>query len=153
MITPNDIMDRLEELVGEQFPGEKIYRDLVESDFTRPSNLLEHMGSKVNVGFGSNMVEMLDKYKLTTFVEVDPYHNSHLADLHTRQMKIIGLLIPGYIKVKDRAPKVVDIETGGGFDFDEVTVTLSYTLDRNDFLNIPQMPMVRQLHTKEEVYT
>ena len=152
-ITPNDIMDRFETLIGEAFPGETVYRNLVEEGFSRPSNLIEYEGGSVDVGYGSNVVQMADRFKLTTFVTVDPYHNSHLADLHLRQMKIIGLLVPGFIKVKDRAPKVGPVETEGGFDYDSVTVTVMYTLDRNDFLNIPQRPNMETLHLTEEVKT
>lgn len=152
-ITPNDIADRLQGLVETAFPGEEIYRDLVEEGFSRPSTLIVYEGGSADPGYGSNIVEMQDRFTLTTFVKVDPYHNSHLAGLHIRQMKLVGLFVPGYIKVRDRAPKVVSIERGGGYDYDTVTVTLSYALDRNDFLNIPQQPAMEQLHLNEEVKT
>lgn len=153
MITPSDIADRLAELVAEQFPGEKIYRELVESDFDRPSTLIVQESCEVDMGYGSNVVKMRPTFTLTTYVEVDHYHHSHLEALHLRQLKLVGLLIPGYIKVKGRAPKVIGVKLGGGYDFDTVTVTFSYTLDRNDFMDIPQLPMMGQLHLTEEVVT
>lgn len=152
-ITPNDIMDRLEEMLSKTFPDETIYLERVETGFKRPCNLIIYDGGSVDVGFGSNIVEVRDQFTLTSFVEVNKYKNSHLRALHTRQMRMIGMFIPGYIKVKDRAPKVVKIERAGEYDYDTVTVTLSYTLSREDFMNIPQLPLMEELHTTEEVKT
>ena len=152
-ITPSDIADTLETMVAAEFPGGKIYRELVETDFIRPCTLIVQKGCTGDVDVGSNIVELRPTFTLTTFVKVDPYHNSHLADLHLRQMRLVGLFLSGFIRVKDRAPKVCGIEMGGGYDYDTVTVTFRYTLNRSDFMNIPQMPVMEQLHTNEEVET
>ena len=152
-ITPSDIADALETMVASEFPGETIYRELNEVDFVRPSTLIVQEGCTGEVDVGSNIVELRPTFTLNTFVQVDPYHNSHLADLHLRQMRLVGLLLSGFIRVKDRAPKVHRVEMGGGYDYDTVSVTFRYTLDRNDFMNIPQLPTMEQLHTNEEVET
>lgn len=151
MLTPNDIADRLEELVKEKYPGEPSHRELVPQGFERPCNLIVQDGCEVEVGYGSNMVRLLPTYTLTTFVPVDEYHHSHLAPMHLRQLTLAGLFVPGYIKVGDRAPKVEKLTMGGGYDFDTVTVTFSYTLDRQDFETIEQQPTMEQLHLNEEV--
>ena len=39
----------------------------------------------------------------------------------------------------------------GGYDYDTVTVTFRYTLDRTDVMNIAQLPVMEHLHTNEEV--
>lgn len=150
-ITPSDIADALEKMVASEFPGETIYRELNETDFIRPSTLIVQEGCTGDVDVGSNIVELCPTFTLTTFVKVDPYHNSHLADLHLRQMRLVGLFLAGFIRVKDRGPKVHGVEMGGGYDYDTVTVTFRYTLSRSDFLNIPQLPMMEHLHIKEEV--
>lgn len=152
-ITPADIANRLEELVAGEFPGETIYRELVENNFSRPSTLIVQNRCVGDVEVASNIVELRPTFTLTTFVKVDPYHHSHLRELHLRQMRLVKLLLGGYIKVKDRAPKVHRVDLDGGHDFDTVTVTFRYTLDRNDFLDIPQLPLMEQLHTTEEVKT
>lgn len=154
MITPNDIADRLEELVNDEFPGEEVYRNLVPTDFVRPSTLIVQETSTGKVDLGCNVIEMVATFTLTTFVTADEYHHSHLQELHLRQMRLVRLLLPGFIKVDDRAPKVRgEIKLGGGFDYDTVTVSFAYTLDRTDFLNIPQLPVMTQLHLNEEVRT
>lgn len=153
ILMPVDIGDKLEALIQGLFPGEKTYRELVETDFKRPSNLIVQDSCKGFVAYGCNNVELQPVFTLTTYVEVDQYHHSHLNALHERQMLILGLLIPGYIRVKDRAAKVIGVELGGGYDFDTVTVKFSYVLDRNDFIEIEQRPLMVTLHTNEEVTT
>lgn len=152
MITPSDIFDQLKKLVGEEFPGETIYEELVPKNFDRPSTLIVLESCTGDVAFGCNAVEIQATFSLTTYVPVDEYYHSHLAALHLRQMRILKLLLPGFIKVGERAPKVQGkIELDGGFDFDTIKVTYGYTLDRNDFMNIPQLPIMTQLHMNQEV--
>ena len=159
-VTPNDILERLKELVQDKFPGEDVHLNLCPERFTRPCTLIEQTGCTGNVGFGCQTVELRPTVRLTTFVEVDEYHHSHLADLHLRQMILLGLFLPGFIKVKDRAVKVglgdqADelIQLDGGWDYDTVTVPLVYTLDRGDFEDIPQLPDMGELHIRQEVTT
>lgn len=153
MVTPCDIADCLETMLRAVFPGEDVHRELTPSNFERPCNLIVQEECEGDVAMGSNVVELRPTFMLTTFVEADEYHHSHLKDLHARQMKIVGLFLPGYIKVGNRAPKVVGMLLGGGYDFDTVKVTFSYALDRNDFIETPQLPTISQLHLSEEVTT
>lgn len=153
MLTPNDIADRLQELASEKFPGEEIYRELVPRDFKRPCNLIGLDNCEVDVGYGSNLVELQPTIIMTTFVETDEYHHSHLAAMHARQATLAGLLLPGYIKVGDRAPKVIKLVLAGGYDYDTVTATFSYALDRGEFMDILRLPMMGQLHLNEEMST
>lgn len=160
ILTPNDILERLKELVQEKFPGEDVHLNLCPQGFTRPCTLIELDGCTGNVGHGCQTVELRPTVKLTTFVEVDEYHHSHLAALHLRQMTLLGLFLPGYVRVKDRAVKVGAggredelIRLDGGWDYDTVTVPLVYTLDRNDFEDIPQLPEAGELQIRQEVET
>lgn len=154
MITPIDIFERVKELVAEEFPGEKIYEDLVPEGFERPSTMIALAGVTADVAAGCNAVEILTTLQLVTHVETDKYHHSHLAALHLRQMRLLKLLLPGYITVGDRAPKVRGkIDLAGGYDYDTVKVTFAHTLSREDFMNIPQLPLMEHLHINEEVIT
>ena len=161
MITPNDIMDRISELVAEQFPGEDIHRELCPQGFTRPCTLIVQDSCEGNLGYGTGIVELRPVFTLTTFVETDEYHHSHLMELHRRQMVITGLFVPGFIRVKDpddpkgmgRAPKVAGLKLAGGYDYDTVTVTFSLTLSRSDFETIEQRPVMEQLHLRQEATT
>lgn len=151
MITPNDIADRLEKLVAEKFPGETIYRELTPQGFTRPSTLIVQEPWQADAGYGTGLIALHPVYTLTTFVEVNEYHDSNLAALHQRQMVLLGLFLPGFIRVGDRAPKVERLALAGGYDYDTVTVTLVYMLDRTDFEEIEQLPAMEQLHLRTEV--
>lgn len=153
MLTPNDILDRLEELVKEKFPGEPVYRDLTPEGFERPSNLIVLDSCKGRINFGTKAVELWPVVTLTTFVPVDEYSCSHLADLHLRQMTLTGLFLPGCIKVGDRAPHVDEVSLDGGFDYDSVTATFRYALSRSELDAMPQLPRMEQLHLNEEVRT
>lgn len=154
MITPNDIADVLESMVRGRFPDEPVYRDLTPHSFQRPSTLIVHDGGAAVPAVGCSAIELRQRYTLVTFVSVDEYHQSHLAALHARQMILLGLLLPCYIRVGDRAPKVAEeIELGGGYDFDSVTVTYGYTLNREDFEKIELPPDMGALHLSTEVRT
>lgn len=154
MITNNDIADAIAGLVEKAFPGEPVYRDYTPTGFQRPSNLVEISGGKFYPNFGCGQVEIQPQFTLTTFVEVDPYHQQNDMELGRRQMKLLGLFLPGYIKVKDRAPHVLDEgKMGNGLDFAALTVTLSYTLDRQEFMDLQQLPDMLELHLRQEVNT
>lgn len=153
MVTPNDIADRLEALVAEKFPGETIYRELIPNNFQRPCTLIVQEPWQADAGYGTGMVTLHPVYTLTTFVEVDKYYHSHLAALHQRQMVLLGLFLPGCVRVGNRAPKVEKLELAGGYDFDTVTATLCLTLSRKDFEEIETLPVMEQLHLTQEVKT
>ena len=115
---------------------------------------MEISGGKIYPNFGCGTVEIRPQLTLTTFVAVDPYHQQDDQELTRRQMILLGLFLPGYVKVKDRAPHVLDEgEMENGLDFAAVTVTLSYTLGRQEFMEIQQPPDMGTLHIKQEVTT
>lgn len=153
MLFPSDLSDRLKELLSEGFPGEEIYQELCPSGFARPCNLIVQDECEVDVSAGTKLIELRPTFTITTFVETDDYYHSHLAALHRRQMQILSLLLPGYIKIGDRAPKVAAINLGGGYDYDTVTVTFCYTLDRREFEESKLVPVMGELHFKKEVIT
>lgn len=152
MITNNDIWDAIVSQVEKAFPGEPVYRDYQPADFERPCNLVELSGGKFYPNFGCGSVELRPKFTLTTFTKTDPYHRQESPELTRRQMTLLGLFLPGYIRVGDRAPHVLDegvMENGLGFA--AITVTLSYTLSREEFLALPQLPDMGALHLRQEV--
>ena len=154
LITNNDIADAIAALVEKAFPGEPVYRDYTPTSFERPSNLLELSGGKFFPNFSCGAVELRPKFTLTTFVKVDPYHQQDDMALTRRQMLLLGLFLPGYIKVKNRAPHVLDEgELNNGLDYASITVTLSYTLAREEFMDLPQLPEAGELHIRQEVTT
>ena len=155
MITNNDIADAVEALVRRTFPGEPVYRGYVPTGFQRPSNLVEIAGGEFNPNASCGAVELRPWVTLTTFVEVDSYHQpKDNQDLTRRQMRLMGLFLSGFIKVKDRAPHVLDKgEMENGLDYAAITVPLSYTLDRREFMELQQTPDMGTLHIRQEVTT
>lgn len=136
------------------FPGEKLYRDYTPTGFERPSNLVELSGGKFFPNAACGAVELRPKVTLTTFVPVDAYHQQDDQELTRRQMRLLGLFLPGYLKVKDRAAHVLDEgELENGMDFAAVTATLSYTLDRQEFMELQQRGDMAALHIRQEVTT
>lgn len=154
MITNNDIIDAIAELVQAAFPGEALYRNYKPTDYKRPSNLVVLSGGKVYPNFGCGTVELCPQVTLSTFPPSDAYQQCDTAELVRRQMTLLGLFLPGYIRVKDRAPHVLDEgEMENGLDFAAVTVTLSYTLDRSEFMEAQQLPDMGTLRIRQEVTT
>lgn len=152
MLTNNDIAAAIAALVAEKFPGEPVYRGYVPTGFARPSTLLEQSGGKLLPSFGCGTVELRPQFTLTAFVETDAYHQGDGAELCRRQMALLGLFLPGYIRIGDRAPRVLDGgELANGLDFAAVTVTLAYTLGRQDFMELEQRPGMAALHLNQEV--
>lgn len=151
MITNNDIVEAVAGLVAEKFPGDPVYRDYTPTGFQRPSTLVEISGGKIYPNFGCGTVELRPQITVTTFVEVDPYHQQDNPELTRRQMILLGLFLPGCVKVKDRAPHVLDEgEMENGLDFAAITVTLSYTLSRQEFMELEAAPPMGRLHLNEE---
>lgn len=154
MITNNDIADAIAALVEKAFPGEPVYRDYAPEGFQRPSNLVGISGGNFYPNASCGSVELRPQITLATFVKTDPYHQQDDQELTRRQMILMGLFLPGYIKVKDRAPHVLDGgEMENGPDYAAVTVTLSYTLSRDEFMEIQQAQPMAHLHIRQEVTT
>ena len=145
MLSPQDILDQLKELVQEKFPGEPVYMDRTPDSFERPSTLIALGKCTGNADMAPGIVELLPVITLTTFTTVDAYHHSHMRELNNRQMILTGILLPGYIKVEDRSPKVKGLALESGYDFATVAVTFSLTLDRDDFMELEQAPMMEHL--------
>ncbi len=151
MITPNDIADRLEEMVRESFPEEPVYRELRPNGFQRPCTLIVQEDYAAEPGYGTGIVALRPVFTLTTFVPVDEHYHSHMAPMHLRQLKLAGMFLPGCIRVGDRSPHVEKLVMGGGYDYDTVTVTFSVTLDREDFMELERAPLADQLRFRLKI--
>lgn len=153
MIQIADITAAIEAKMKETFPGETVYTDLVPRDFQRPCNMVELIGVGLDpLTYGLSGVDMLYQYQITTLSTVDEVHASHLPVLDLRAMLVLGAFGSGYIRVKDRAPKVRSIEADTSFfDCVPVTLTLALTLDRADFVGPEIYELMKQLEMKVRV--
>lgn len=153
MTTFNDIITAVKGLFVKKYPDETLYTNWTPTDFERPSFLLENLNSSVSA-FSVGTVRMQALVRITAFVEVDEYHNSQLEVLNTRQHAVLGLFACGYIRVGDRALKVAKLEGGiSERDFAEVTVTLEWTEDLQEFAEISELPVIEHINIKTEVTT
>ncbi len=151
MTTFNDIITAVKELFAKKYPQETLYTNWTPADFERPSFLIENLNSSVS-SFSAGTVKMQALCRITAFVEVDEYHNSQLEELNTRQYATLGLFAPGYLRVKDRALKVVKLEGGiAERDYAEVTVTLEWTEDLQEFAHIEELPKAEHININMEV--
>lgn len=153
MIQIADITAVIEEKMKETFPGEPVYTDLVPRDFQRPCNMVELTGVGLDpLMYGLSGVDMLYQYQITTLSTVDEVHASHLPVLDLRAMLVLGAFGSGYIRVKDRAPKVRSIEADTSFfDCVPVTLTLALTLDRADFVGPELYELMQNLEMQVRV--
>ena len=101
------------------------------------------------MSLGMAAVSLRYQYKITTFVETDAVHASHLPALDIRGMMILGMLGSGHVKVGDRALKVASCWADSSlYDAVEVHLTLSLTVDRADFQPADLLPIMQELSTK-----
>ena len=151
MIYPQDIIDRLRERVAEKFPGEPVYLDTLPSGFQRPSSYIQLQKFTGDAGFAPRLVEFSPVITLTAFPEADAYKNSDQREVNRRQMLLTAILMPGFIDVKDRAPKVARLELEGGTDFASVTVTFSYAVSREEFMELEEALVMEEFRFREIV--
>lgn len=152
-ILPADVSKAIAAQLKEAFPGETVYTDLAPRDFQRPSNMVELAGVGMDpLSYGQSGVELLYKFKVTTFSTVDEVHASHLPVLDLRAMLVLGAFAAGYVQVKDRAPKVRSMEADTSlFDCAVVTLTLALTLDRADFVGSELYELIQNLELQVRV--
>lgn len=153
MIQIADITAAIAAKIKETFPGETVYTDLVPRDFQRPCNMVELIGVGLDpLTYGLSGVDMLYQYQITTLSTVDEVHASHLPVLDLRAMLVLGAFGSGYIRVKDRAPKVRSMEADTSlFDCAVVTLTLALTLDRADFVGPELYELMQNLEMQVRV--
>ena len=144
MLYPQDIIDRLKELVEEKFPGEPVYLDTLPNGFARPSNYITLGKFTGDAGFAPRLVEFSPVIELVTFPERDAHALSSQREVNRRQMLLTAILMPGFIKVKGRAPKVAKLALEGGTDFASVTATFSYAVSREEFLELENAPVMEE---------
>lgn len=152
-ILPADISEAIVERLKKAFPGETVYTDLTPRDFERPSNMVELAGvSMDSLSYGQSGVDLLYKFKITTFSAVDEVHASHLPVLDLRSLLVMGAFAAGYVQVKNRAPKVRSMEADTSlFDCAVVTLTLALTLDRADFVGPELYELMQNLEMQVRV--
>lgn len=130
MLRINAILDGVEELTAEAFPGLKRYRNLVRKNFERPSFLVE-VGRQTMEDATRHTVERTAQVKVTFFETVDDYHDSQIETLSDRLTAALALYSGGAIRVGDRFLDLSDAAGEVFNDYAELTFTLSWQDDRD----------------------
>lgn len=151
MITPNDIIDRLEEEVNRVLPGQTVYKNLTPTNFERPSVEIECEGATVEVvngGCARFRFQML----LRSFVTVDERHFSQFQALYQNMMLLLGIFVPAFLKVKDRALHLAGTPSGAvNLDYAEVKAHLTLTLSADEFRAAVQYPLMQEFYENIEI--
>ena len=150
MITQNDIASAVTSKILGKYPGETVYTNIVPSGFKRPSFYIEGIGLTLAPD-SCGAVEITAKIHIVCFENVDAYHNSQIESLNIRQMAVMGLFAPLYLRVGDRALDVAKLEGGaGGQDWADVTVTLAWEEDITEFEQIAELPTMETVAIRLE---
>lgn len=129
MLAYLELLEAVRGALEERFPGEQYYMDRVPTDFARPSFLLE--GGPVELedaGCGCLWVKAV--VKVTAFVAVDEYHNSHVSELVRRMAAVQELFAAEGLRVGDRVLHIVKNTGTYQFDYAEIQLTFQYQDDR-----------------------
>ena len=148
MVAIKDILDSVEELLQERFPGHKAYRSLVRQGFARPSFLVA-AGKQTMADATARAVERTAQVAITLFAPVDDYHDSHLDMLAEALASAMELFSCRAIAVGDRYLDVGDVAGEVGYDYAELTVPLSWQDDRD--LSEPEHDPVKYVDLDVEV--
>lgn len=150
MITLNDIVSAVKGKLLGKYPGETVYTNVVPSRFDRPSFLVEGLGLTLATE-STGAVVLTARIHIVCLENVDDYHNSQTESLNIRQMAVMGLFAPLYLRVGDRALDVVKLEGGAvGQDWADVTVTLVWEEDLAEFEQIAQLPKMQTVAIRLE---
>lgn len=149
MVTPQDIIDVLKARVEALFPGEEVYTNRQPTDFKRPSTGIFLRKYSIDPGIAPALVGLAPVIELTAFAKADAYHYSDTGELGRRQLALTSLLLPGYLKVKDRAPKVTALKMEPGLDYASVVATFQYAVDRREFLEQDPAELMKLLHVRD----
>jgi hypothetical protein len=131
MIKQSDILTAINRMIGAAFPNYTVYINACPKDFARPSFLLKYI--KLSQTDATRFtVEKTVSITITCFVSVDKHDRSDMDELANLQDQVIQLFLPGYIKVGDRALKV--LSSTGGIDPDRAYIDLEFNFfdDRTD---------------------
>lgn len=152
--TPTQIVEAVQERLQNVFPGETVYDGLPPQDFVRPSSTVALTGMDLDaLGAGVRAVTLRFHLKITTYCVADEVEHSHLPNLNLRCMSILGAFTAGYITTGNRAPKLTacTVNTDGLYDYAEIKLTFSLSLDRSEFSTSESIPMMKNFTTKINV--
>ncbi len=131
MVTSNDIITKINQLIAANFAGNPVYINLCPKDFSRPSFLIE-CAKMSRQPVSRTTVSVTVDFMLTCFIAVDNYYHTDTAALLTVQNTVMDLFRKGYINVGDRAIKVKADSEEINFECSRISLKFEYFDDRSD---------------------
>jgi len=122
MTGTNDIMESLQALLAQHLQQlKRIYLNEVPKDFKRPSALIQSVRTAWEDA-SSGMIEVTEYLLVTLFEELDQYNRTSPEKLAQLQYDAMLLFRPGYLKVGNRALRI--LASTGGRDNDRAYIDL-----------------------------
>lgn len=129
MVTANDIVDAISDVVEETFSGDTCYTKYLPNQFTRPSCYVEFI-KKTTADANAVLLDVIAEVSVTGFVQVDDYYDSTSSAINAKGELLTDMFCGRGFKVCDRWLTVTATVAEYGLDYVKVTATLSYMDDR-----------------------
>lgn len=147
MVKIKDVLDAVEELVQGRFPSFTAYRNRVREGFERPSFLTACLKQTMEDAT-ARTVERTAQVTVTLFEMVDDYHDSQIEVLSEDLAAALELFSCRAVAVGDRYLDVGEAKGEVGYDYAELTFSLSWQDDRE--LNEPEYEPIRHVDVTME---
>lgn len=151
-MTSYDILEGAQVLLKTKWPEPETayYTDYAPQDFKRPSFLVE-AGPVEQLEMGGYSTSFAVEIHIVAFLPVDAYHHSHIPDLCRRRDEMMALFGRGHFRVGNRNPHVDTLRGDYGYDYAEVTVSVSFTERWDEGTEYPLLESVNiKIKQKEE---
>lgn len=151
-MTTLDVLKGVKALLKTKWPEPETayYTDYAPQGFKRPSFLVEE-GPVEQVEIGGHTAAFTVEIHIVAFLPVNAYHHSHIPDLCRRRDEVMALFGRGYFPVGDRNPHIDTLKGNCGYDYAEVTASVSYTERWEDGEEYPLLESINiKIKQKEE---
>lgn len=141
----NELINSINEMLVEKFPGTKVYVSKLEKDLIRPSFFIRYITSKqkdLNRNSYTNNITM----KIIYYPPLDEFMNADLMAQNEIWDTMREIFSSGYIKVLDRAVKIKKSRGRANNTEIHLKLKLDFTQDRT--FNTPQSPKANSINLK-----
>lgn len=142
MITTGEIRDAINRLLVNQLHAKTVYINRCPKNFKRPSYWLETVRRETaDVNYSTVKVTLY--FSMTCFISLDAYGNSDSKELTDMQDAVVNLFQCGYLRVSDRALKV--LANTAGYQNDRSFVDLQFEFFDDRVIEQDDSPLMGDL--------
>ena len=147
MLTQKQILDAVDAELIKLFPGITVYRNLVPTEFVRPSAMTRLTGQTMAVRTLST-VQRTATVLVTLFCPVDDHHSTDADTLGAQADTVMEHFSAPGLPAAGRVLEIGTVACNPQADFAEVTIPLSWDDDRA--VERPAYEMMETLHLEME---